>query len=343
MNKIKFLTLTALLLAQLTMLTLAGWAAEPHTATRLQEDFLQWKFGLFLHFNIATFNNQEWANGYEDPATFAPDKLDCGQWADAARAAGMQYAVLTVKHTGGWCLWDSAHTTHDATAFKNFKGGKGDVVREFVDAFRARGLKVGFYYCAPGNYDGKYGNTLPPGKPSLHGLPPEAAGDYTGFMKKQFTELLTNYGPLDLLWVDQWANQYTSKDWLALKAHIKSLQPNCLVIANNSHNASQTDIYSYELPVYKGKKLAEVLPAGNPYPSEVCDELGAGWFWNQNRDESRLLPAAEAVARLKLCNERRANYLLNVGPDMTGRLPELSVKRLQEIGKLLEIPPAKPR
>ena len=86
-----------------------------------------------------------------------------------------------------------------------------------------------------------------------------------------------------------------------------------------------------------------MLPAGNQFPSEVCDELGPGWFWNQNRDESRLLPAAEAVARLKLCNERRANYLLDVGPDMTGQLPELSVKRLQEIGKLIGIPPAKLR
>ena len=121
--------------------------AAPGTAdqatAKLGQDFLSWKFGLFLHFNIATFNDQEWANGYEDPATFAPDKLDCGQWADAAKAAGMQYAVLTVKHTGGCPLWDSQHTTHDVTAFKNFKDGKGDVVREFVDAFRARGIKVG--------------------------------------------------------------------------------------------------------------------------------------------------------------------------------------------------------
>ncbi len=139
---------------------------------KLGREFLKWKFGMFLHFNMATFNNQEWAGGYEDPATFAPDKLDCGQWADAAEAAGMQYAVLTVKHTGGWCLWPSATTTHGVAAFQKFQQGKGDVVREFVDAFRARGLKVGFYYCAPGNYDGQAGNTLPPGKPSLHGMPP---------------------------------------------------------------------------------------------------------------------------------------------------------------------------
>ncbi len=331
------------LMMMVAALTLSGQAEEAKPVARLQEEFLQWKFGLFLHFNVATFNNQEWANGYEDPATFAPDKLDCGQWADAAKAAGMNYAVLTVKHTGGWCLWDSQHTTHDATAFANYKQGKGDIVREFVEAFRARGLKVGFYYCAPGNYDGRWGNTLPEGKPSLHGLPPEAAGDYTGFMKKQFTELLTNYGPLDLLWVDQWANPYTGKDWLSLKAHLKQLQPNCLVIANNSHKNEQTDIHSYELPVFHGKTLAEVLPATNEHPAEVCDELGPGWFWNKDWSEQRLLSAAEVVARLKLCIERRATYLLDVGPDTSGRLPDCAVKRMQEIGKLLGIPPAKPR
>ena len=321
-------------------LSLTGFAEEAKPTARLQEDFLQWKFGLFLHFNVATFNNEEWANGYEDPATFAPDKLDCGQWADAARAAGMNYAVLTVKHTGGWCLWDSRHTTHDATAFANYKRGKGDVVRDFVEAFRARGLKVGLYYCMPGDYTGRYGNILPAGKPDLHGLPPEAAGDYTGFIKKQFTELLTNYGPIDLLWIDQWGNPYTGKDWQSLKEHIKSLQPNCLVLANNAHSFKQTDICGYELPIFKDKRLEDVLPATNTIPSEVCDKLGPGWFWNQNRDETELQPAERVAAMVKLCNERHANYLLDVAPDMPGRIPELSVKRLREIGKLLAVSPA---
>ena len=111
-----------------------------------QQDIATWRFGLFLHFNVSTFADSEWANGHEDPALFAPAKLDCGQWADAARAAGMTYAILTVKHTGGWCLWPSAHTRHGVQSFVNFRGGKGDLVREFVDAFRARGLKVGLYY-----------------------------------------------------------------------------------------------------------------------------------------------------------------------------------------------------
>jgi len=332
------------ILIMLAALTLNSFAGESKSLGQLQEEFLTWKFGMFLHFNVATFTEREWANGYEDPATFVPDKLDCRQWADAARAAGMKYAVLTVKHTGGWCLWDSQHTTHDITAFTNYKKGKGDIVREFVDAFRARGMKVGFYYCFPGDYTGKYGNVLPAGKPDLHGLPPEAAGDYAGFIKKQLTELLTNYGPVDLLWIDQYRNKYTSKNWTEIKAHIKSLQPDCIVIANNSLNYSDTDIHSYEYPwLKKARPGKELPPEGNTSPSEVCDCITPpDWFWKKTHNEKRLPSATEIAAMLKLCNSRKANYQLNVPPDNTGRLPKLFVARLKEVGKLLAVPQAKP-
>lgn len=307
------------------------------TTKQLQEDFLQWKFGMFLHFNIATFNGAEWSNGYEDPATFAPDKLDCGQWADAAKSAGMKYAVLTVKHTEGYPLWDSAHTTHDVTAFKNYKDGKGDIVREFVDAFRKRGIKIGFYYCAPGDYDNKCGNKLPEGKPSLRGMPPEAQGDFVEFMKKQFAELLTNYGPIDLVWVDQYSNEYTGKQWHELKDHINKLQTNCLVIANNSHDFKKTDIYSYEYPIFKNEK--GYPRADNTIPSEVCDTIvnSGNWFWQPGID-AHLRSAEDIVKVLRMCNERRANYLVDVGPDRHGLIPEAFVKRLNEIGALNDKP-----
>ena len=306
-------------------------AAKARTQTQAQ--FLKWKFGLFLHFNLATFNGQEWANGYEDPLTFAPTNLDCGQWADAAKAAGMKYAVLTVKHTEGYPLWDSAVTTPDSTAVKNFKQGQGDIVREFVDAFRARGLKVGFYYCAPGNYDNRFGNTLPTNQPSLHGMPPEAQGDYAAFMRQQFTELLTRYGPVDLIWCDQYKVKLKAKEWADLKALIHQLQPNCLVIANNSHKLSETDIYSYEYPIYKNEK--GYPPVTNTIPTEVCDTIVdcGNWFWQPGVD-AHLRSAEEIVGVLKKCNDRQANYLLDVGPDRSGRIDAAAVKRLQEIGDL---------
>src|SRR5882724_630881 len=156
------------------------------TATPLtdaQRDFMKWRFGMFVHFNLGTSADIDWAGGYEDPALFKPTKLDCGQWADAAKSAGMTYMVLTVKHTEGIALYDSAATTHDITKFKNFRDGKGDIVREFVAACRSRGLKVGLYYCFPGDYsDDAHHNAPPAGQPNLHGLPPEAAGDYAGFI-----------------------------------------------------------------------------------------------------------------------------------------------------------------
>jgi len=304
--------------------------------TPAQAEFLKWKFGLFLHFNLATFNGQEWANGYEDPLTFAPTNLDCGQWADAAQVAGMKYAVLTVKHTEGFPLWDSAVTTHDITAFKHFKDGKGDIVREFVDAFRARDLKVGFYYCAPGDFDNRYGNARPTNQPSLHGMPPEAQGDYAGCMRQQFTELLTRYGPVDLIWCDQYRVKLNAKEWADLKALIHQLQPNCLVIANNSHQLSETDIYSYEYPLYKSEK--GYPPVTNAIPSEVCDTIVdcGNWFWQPGVD-AHLRSAADIVGVLKKCNDRQANYLLDVGPDRTGRIDAAAVKRLQEIGDLRRV------
>jgi alpha-L-fucosidase len=301
-----------------------------------KEEFLSWKFGMFIHFNVATYNEREWANGHEDPASFAPNQLDCGQWADAARSAGMKYAVLTVKHTGGWCLWDSQYTdSHDITAFKNYKNGKGDIVREFVDAFRARGIKVGLYYCAPGNYSGKNGNVLLEEQENLNGMPPEAKEDPVGFMKKQLTELLTGYGPIDLLWIDQYRKM--GDRWPEVMQHIKSLQPNCLILANNSHDPKETDIFSYEYPwMMKRNPELALPPEDNQHPGEVCDIFSNSWFWNSKEKAAHLKSAEQVVDMIHLCNSRRANYLLNVAPDKTGQLPDYYIQRLKEVGALLD-------
>ncbi len=299
--------------------------------TALREDFLKLRFGLFLHFNMATYIDREWANGYEDPALFKPGKLDCGQWAGLAQAAGMRYAVLTVKHTGGWCLWDSEHTTHDVTSFVNFKNGKGDVVREFVDAFRARGLKVGFYYCFPGNFSSpQFGTAVPEGQLDLHGLPPEAAGDYVGFIKKQLTELLTKYGPIDVLWIDQYSNRYTVRRWQEIRAHINSLQPQCLIIGNNARNLTDSDVYSYEFP---WSRPSAMPPEGNTIPSEVSDTISGSWFWNSANTPGNVKSAQDILAMLKRCNERNANYLLNVPPDRDGLISGTQLERMQELAR----------
>jgi alpha-L-fucosidase len=307
--------------------------AAPAPLSGQQQDFMKWRFGMFVHFNLATSAGTDWAGGYEDPGLFNPRSLDCGQWADAAKAAGMTYLVLTVKHTEGIALYPSAVTTRDTRLFRNFRNGKGDIVREFVDACRSRGLRVGLYYCFPGDYsDDAHHNAPPTGMPNLHGLPPEAAGDYAGFMKRQLAEMLTRYGPVDLLWIDQYANKYTADRWPEILAYLKSLQPRCIVLANNARNLRESDVLSYEYP-WK----ADLPPADNAVPAEVCDTIqtGARWFWREATQPSDLQPAGQILSRIRECNGRNANYLLDVPPDPEGLISGPQLKRLQEVGALL--------
>ena len=298
-----------------------------------QRAFMAWRFGMFVHFNLGTFCDNDWAGGYEDPALFNPARLDCGQWADAARQAGMTYLVLTVKHTEGIALYPSAATTRNITMLKNYKGGRGDIVREFVDACRSRGLRVGLYYCFPGDYsDEAHHNAPPPGQPNLHGFPPEASSDYVGFIERQLAELLRNYGPIDELWIDQYDNKYTGRRWPEILAYIRTLQPGCLVVANNDHGLTDSDVRSYEFP-WKG----DLPPAANQEPAEICDTIqtGARWFWRDSRRPGDLQAAAAIVATVRTCRARNANYLLDVPPDKDGLISGPQLARLREVGALL--------
>jgi len=301
-----------------------------------QNEFAKWKYGMFLHFNMGTYVDKEWATGYEDPLLFNPSKLDCRQWAKVIKSAGMNYAVLTVKHTGGWCLWDSKYTTHDITAFKNFGDGMGDIVREYVDACRKEKIKVGLYYCMPGDFSNSFGNSLLPDQKDLHGLPAEAEGDFEGFIEKQITELLTNYGPIDLMWFDQYSNKYTGQYWLQLKSLIHKLQPDCIVVANNSENYKVSDIISYEYPWRIQSNPGKALPPSeNKEVSELCDCIDAGgrWFWHTG--EIKLQKVDILSSRIKLCNSRHTNYLLDVPPGREGLIDDQYVKQLMLIKSVI--------
>lgn len=311
-----------------------------------QAHYLTWKFGMFIHFGMGTFVNREWATGHEDPGLFNPSQLNVEQWIVEAKSAGMKYTVLTAKHTGGYCLWPSKYTdTHDVSAFYNYKDGKGDIVKEYVNACRKHQMKVGLYYCLPGDYSVKHGNMednargykITGGQEDLHGLPPEAKGDYQQFIENQITELLTNYGKIDLLWFDQFGNKYTGKYWLQLKELVHRLQPDCIVLANNSRSYEQTDIFSYEFPYYhRINQMEKALPGeDNVNPGEVSDAIAVhDWFWNNERPQV-LQPAEDIADRLKISNERNSNYLLNVQPDRNGLISGLFLERLREAGEII--------
>jgi len=124
----------------------AGTASNPRLK-ELQEDFLKLKFGMFIHFNMATFKGVQWVEGYPSPAEFKPgvEVIDTDAWADAAVSAGMKYGVLTAKHVAGFCLWDSKYTTYDV--MHPHCPYKKDLVAQSIKSFKSRGLKAGLYYC----------------------------------------------------------------------------------------------------------------------------------------------------------------------------------------------------
>lgn len=315
------------------------------TLEERQNEFLKWKFGVFFHFGMSTFNNRDWSTGYEDPAIFNPTKMDCNQWIRESKNAGANYAVLTAKHTDGWCLWDSKYTQHDITQFSKFKNGKGDIVREFVNACRANKMHVGFYYCLPGDYSSRWGNKedsingykITKEQEDLHGLPPEAKGNYVEFVEKQLTELLTQYGKVDIIFMDQFNNRYTGKHWLQLKSLIHQLQPACVVVANNSQDFNESDLVSYEYTYLKSKGKQALPSVDNSKVSEVSDCIvdGATWFWN-NEIKLKLQNPQAIVDKLKYCNAHKSNYILNVQPNRQGLIAGEYLVTLRKVGLLLK-------
>ena len=195
------------------------------------------KYGMFLHFGPNTINKVGWGDGKFPPEKFMFDNLDTDQWAQTAVDAGMKYAVLTTKHHDGFCLWPSRYTEYSVKNSKN----KKDVVAAFVESFRKRGMKVGFYYSLwDMNFPGYENDKV-----------------YAEYMRNQVTELITNYGEITQVWFDgawdkdfptrQWQyNPEWEKDpgsglkhgerweWESLYNEIHRFQPSCIVQNNSS-------------------------------------------------------------------------------------------------------------
>jgi alpha-L-fucosidase len=302
------------------------YVARVDTLAALQKAYMDMKFGMFIHFNMSTFDRcccdqcistaGEWgvaASATVTPELFHPGKLNCGQWADVAKSAGCKYMILTSKHHDGFCLWDSKLTTHDIGG-SSWRGGKGDVIKEFVDSARTRGMKVGLYYSIR---DFTNGYSL-------------------SFVKGQLAELLdsTKYGQITVLWFDgwQWGPGYVKVPYDTVRNLIKSIQPHCLILENNHYYKLQyTEIVGYEMPIEPPPKIGNILP------SEGCNVVHPGtdacWFWHPV-DECNLKSAQAVVDQLNSLNSRNANYLFDLTPDTTGLIPQCQVDLMKQVGQL---------
>lgn len=285
------------------------------------------EYGLFLHFNTNTWLDNDIADGSQSANVFAPSSSisDCvDNWIAAAQLAGMKYLVLTVKHHAGFALWPSASNSYNITASSWYAGaGSPDVTQIFVTKCRAAGMGVGLYYSV---WD-KHWETANPGFNSA---------SYTAFTVSQLTELLTNYGPIELIWHDGWGwigsgdgVAFSMVAYATIRSLFTSLQPNCCMIVNTHDlDLTHSDLVTYEEPTSDG-----AIPLANDRPAQQCNtiRLDGKWFYHTAADTH--MTAANIIAMRSQVNGRRGDYLLNVPPDTTGKIPVASMLRLADVGK----------
>ena len=298
---------------------------DPDRLLTLQQAFLDLRFGMFIHLNMATFQDREWGDPTRSPTLFNPKHLDTDQWARAAKSANMGYACLTTKHHDGFCLWPTK--TSSANVMQS--SYPHDVVRRYVDSFRKAGLKVCLYFSILDLRQDIRARTVTPEKIAL--------------IKAQITELLTNYGPLTALILDGWNASWSRISYAELAYReiydlVKSLQPDCLLTDHNAGSYPGTALYYTDIKQYE-QHAGQKIPANSPVPSQSGTTLQSDWFWKTTYPTSELAAARTIVDDwLKPFNDNHCNLILNVAPNRDGRFDDNAVARLAEIGALWKNP-----
>lgn len=315
----------------------------PTAAEQRQAWFIQDRFGLFIHWGIyALPARHEWVKSRERITDadyqryfdhFDPDLFDPHAWARAAKNAGMRYAVITTKHHDGFCLWDSQLTDYKAT---NTPAGR-DLIREWVDVFRAEGLKVGFYHSLIDWHHPEFPvDGLHPQRDDLGFRERERNRDirkYAEYLHGQVRELLSNYGTIDVIWFDfsytdrgwGWSEGKGKDDWQSEKLvqMVRTLQPNILI---NNRTQVDPDFYTPEQVQPRGW----VKVNGRQVTWEACQTLNGSWGYD--RDNLNWKSPDLLVRMLIDTVSKGGNLLLNVGPNARGEFDPRAIATLDAIG-----------
>ncbi|MCI5649514.1 MAG: alpha-L-fucosidase [Fusicatenibacter sp.] len=319
-----------------------------------QLDWFDMELYAFVHFGPNTFTDREWGLGTEEESVFFPEKLDCDQWEEAIKAAGMKGMVLTAKHHDGFCLWPSRYTEHSV---KNSPLQR-DVVKEASDACRRGGIKFGFYL-SPWDRNSE-----------LYGTP-----SYNDYFCNQLTELLTGYGEIFYVWFDNACGEGPNGkkqeyDFGRYFDLIHKYQPNAVIFndfgpdirwcgneAGAARHAEWSVVpselchysrvqtgpgpmafegdlsYLYNTEQELGTMPNILYSKGLTYtPAEIDMSIRPGWFWHKEENphslERLFLTYLSSVGANACLN-------LNVPPTTEGLIDERDVKRLKELGDLI--------
>jgi alpha-L-fucosidase len=282
----------------------------------------QARFGMFIHWGLySQLGRNEWVMNLEriplaeyEPlaATWQPKHGFASEWASLAKAAGMKYMVLTTKHHEGFCLWNTQMTDYNAV-----KHGPGrDLVAEYVEAARAAGLRVGFYYSLMDWHH-------PDGIRCKDDE--DARLRFTDYTRGCVRELMSNYGKIDILWYDVSWPLASPQAWdsYRLNAMVRKLQPEILI-----NDRAQ-------IPEDFGTPEEHINPAAAGRAWEACMTFNGSWGWQQTPPED-WHSTRSVLGMLRTCTAGGGNLLLNIGPHPDGSVPWEAHERLCAVGKWLE-------
>ena len=281
------------------------------------------RFGMFIHWGLySQLGRNEWVMNleripipeYEPLAdTWKPKPHCMREWAALAKKAGMKYLVLTTKHHEGFCLWDTKMTDFNAVQ----RGPRRDLVREYVEAAREAGLKIGFYYSL---MDWHHPDGISCAKDEAARL------RFVEFTQGCVRELLSNYGKIDILWYDVSWPLTSPQAWdsFRLNAMARELQPHILI-----NDRAQ-------IPEDFGTPEEHIKPAAGDRAWEACMTFNGSWGWQQTPPED-WLSARRVIDMLRTCTAAGGNLLLNIGPYPDGTVPREATERLTAVGKWLKV------
>ncbi|KAF5189752.1 Alpha-l-fucosidase [Thalictrum thalictroides] len=289
---------------------------------------------MFMHFGVNTFTDSEWGTGHENPAIFNPTALNANQWVDTAIKAGISLMILTAKHHDGFCLWPSKYTDHSVIS-SPWRYGKGDVVREFVDAAKDRGVDIGLYLSPWDRHEKRYGKEIP----------------YNQYYLGQLQELLTRYGSVQEIWFDGAKGSdapnmsYYFSDWFSM---VKELQGSINIFSDAGLDVRWVgDEKGYagstcwstinRTSLIIGGSAESYLNQGDPrgtdwLPPECDVSIRTGWFWHKSEKPK---PLSHLLDIYYKSVGRNCVLLLNVPPNTTGLISETDVQRLGEFHKAI--------
>ncbi|MES2773089.1 MAG: alpha-L-fucosidase [Bacteroidota bacterium] len=373
----------ALTLSSIVMAQHKDYFPDPDTA--IQRRISEWqdlKFGLLMHWGTYSQwgiveswsicpEDLSWAAGarknqdigyneylrqYEAlQHTFNPVKFDPQRWADAAKEAGMKYVVFTTKHHDGFCMFDTKTTDYKITGKRTpfSTNAKADVTKEIFNAFRAKGFWLGAYFSKPDwHTDTYWWNKFPPADRNPNysiQKYPDQWKKYVDFTHTQIDELMSNYGKLDILWLDggwvrkktaeelnvdlnevyegsRWARNPQSQDinMPLIVKNARTKQPGLIVVDRAVPGVHQ----NYLTPEQ------HIPEEGLPYPWETCMTMASSWSYSP---ADQYKPTNELLEKLVDIVSKGGNYLLNIGPGPDGEWNDTAYQRLREIGAWMKV------